>query len=408
MNIALGNKKPEPLLEVEKIIWQSVLVLSEGLCIPEDVVEQLLLQIPWETLQAPFLNSSQRSWFDIRAPPLPSISTAPRVDSLLTPTTLLLPTPPSSRALDLLDHMDTTFDHGAQVSVHDPDAMDTQPDGNALHSTIHKDIPGDRPTEPEQQSSEDRAAETQYRSTSVDREPEFPNVGEDGGPDAAGNSDMAGDTDAAGDIDVVGDGDTEDSNVVRDSDAAGDTNAAGKGHATGDSDATEDGDATDATDATDVTEDDDMDDGDAEDGDVEDGDAEDLVSPEMSSEAIATRQSARLNRRVLLSLDTRRSHPGRKGKLMKLKPMSPQKVLPPASELRKLARALKRKERPEVEELLSAGSSAARPIDVDALNALLEKFPVKREPQVKNCEITHQKPADFFLVFETGDQTVQS
>ena len=302
MNIALGNKKPEPLLEVEKIIWQSVLVLSEGLCIPEDVVEQLLLQIPWETLQAPFLDSSQRSWFDIRAPPLPSISTAPRVDSLLMPTTLLLPTPPSSQALDLLDHMDTTYDHGAQVSVHDPDAMDTQPDGNALHSTIHKDIPRDRPTKPEQQSREDQA-ETQYRSTSVDREPEFPNVGEDGGPDAAGDSDivgdMVGDGDAAGDTDVAGDGDTEDSNVVRDSDAAGDTDVAGKGHATGDSDATEDSGMTDAT------EDGDMDDGDAEDGDVEDGDAEDLVSPEMSSEAIATRQSARLNRRVLLSLDTR-------------------------------------------------------------------------------------------------------
>jgi len=49
--------------------------------------------------------------------------------------------------------------------------------------------------------------------------------------------------------------------------------------------------------------------------------------------------------------------------------------------------ALKRKEPPGAEGLLSAGSSASRPIDVDALNAILERFPVKRELQVSDCKM---------------------
>jgi len=129
-------------------------------------------------------------------------------------------------------------------------------------------------------------------------------------------------------------------------------------------------------------------DGAAKDGGVtEDGDAvEDLASPQVPSGTLAMRRSARLNSketpeeeqdtgsRVPSSSGTRRSRPGRRGKSMKPTPMGP-----PAT-------TLKRKERSEVEELLSAGSRATRPIDVDALNAVLEKFPVKRELQVKDCE----------------------
>ena len=86
---------------------------------------------------------------------------------------------------------------------------------------------------------------------------------------------------------------------------------------------------------------------------------------------------------------------------MKPKPMSPQKVsqsrsasadpdpqVPNKTKLCETATTLKRKGWPEVEELLSAGSSVTRPIDVDALNTVLERFPVKRKPQVKkNCEM---------------------
>lgn len=51
MNIALGNNKPQLLLEVEKLVWQALFVMSEGLLFPEDVVEELFLQIPWQKLQ---------------------------------------------------------------------------------------------------------------------------------------------------------------------------------------------------------------------------------------------------------------------------------------------------------------------------------------------------------------------
>jgi hypothetical protein len=57
---------------------------------------------------------------------------------------------------------------------------------------------------------------------------------------------------------------------------------------------------------------------------------------------------------------------------------------------------LKRKELPEVEDLLSGGSSVSRPIDVDALDAVLERFPVKYELQVSNCKMPHPQPTDFF------------
>ena len=46
MSIALGNKKPERLLEVEKLIWRALFTLSEGTTAPEDILGDLLLQIP--------------------------------------------------------------------------------------------------------------------------------------------------------------------------------------------------------------------------------------------------------------------------------------------------------------------------------------------------------------------------
>ena len=50
MSIALGNNKPEALLEVEKILWWALFAISEGSQLPEAVVEQVLTQIPWEKL----------------------------------------------------------------------------------------------------------------------------------------------------------------------------------------------------------------------------------------------------------------------------------------------------------------------------------------------------------------------
>ena len=52
-----------------------------------------------------------------------------------------------------------------------------------------------------------------------------------------------------------------------------------------------------------------------------------------------------------------------------------------------------------VEKLLSPGGSRAWPIDVDALHAVLERYPLKREPQVcagrgSWVHIVHANPAD--------------
>ena len=51
----------------------------------------------------------------------------------------------------------------------------------------------------------------------------------------------------------------------------------------------------------------------------------------------------------------------------------------------------------DVEALLSAGASFARPIDVDALDAVLERYPVKREPQVCTCRTINCNMTDEFF-----------
>jgi len=341
MTIALGNNKPEPLLEVERIIWKTLFVLSEGLHVPEDVVEQLLVQIPWEHLQC--LDPSQRSWFNICAPPLPHIAPAPTLDVQLTQTTSL-PTPPSFPAPALPDHVDMTLDHEAQGSAHDPDAMDTQPDGNELRSTekltddcagIDEEIP---PCDPTKELSSQGQAETQRRSASVDRQPQSPSIGEDGGADLQSQFPQAMAFPQPG--------------LQSSSDMA-----------------------------------------------------EDLASSKVPSETIVTRRSAHLNskeksqeergaeRRVPSTLGTWRSRTGNRGKATKPKQMSPDNSSRSASPIPPV---LKRKEPPEVEDLLSAGSSISRPIDVDALDAVLERFPVKYELQVSNCKMPHPQPTDFF------------
>jgi len=349
MTIALGNNKPEPLLKVERIIWRTLFVLSEGSHVPEDVVEQLLVQIPWEHLQSPCLDSSQRSWFNIRAPPLPLIAPAPTPDVLLTQTTPL-PTPPPFPAPALPDHMDTTIDHEAQGSAHDPDAMDTQPDGNERRSTdkltddcaaIDEEIPTYDPTK---EPSSREQAETQRRSASVDRQPQSSSVGEDGEPDLQSQLPRATAFPEPG--------------IQSSSDAA-----------------------------------------------------EDLASPKVPSETIATRRSARLNSkeqseeergaesRVPSTSGTWRSRTGNRGKVTKPKQMSPENSSRSTSPIPPV---LKRKERPELEELLevenllSAGSSVSRPIDVDALDAVLERFPVKCELQVSNDKMPTFNPLIFF------------
>ena len=76
MSIALGNKKPEQLLEVEKIIWHVLLTLSEGTTAPEEILRDLVVRIPWHSLQPQLLTISNEDceWFKIDVIPMSASS----------------------------------------------------------------------------------------------------------------------------------------------------------------------------------------------------------------------------------------------------------------------------------------------------------------------------------------------
>lgn len=96
MSIALGNNKPEQLLEVEKLIWEALFTLSGGTKAVEDVLTELLIQIPWQKLQPPILMLPQQEWFTIQAIP---VSAAPAQNTLPVPEST--PAAPDNNAMDV-------------------------------------------------------------------------------------------------------------------------------------------------------------------------------------------------------------------------------------------------------------------------------------------------------------------
>ena len=300
MSIALGNNKPETLLEVEAIIWRALFVISQGMQLPEDVVEQLLPQIPWEKLTS---KSAQQNWFDIRASSSP---TAPQ--PLL--------------ALSLPDPMDISPNHAVQIAVHDPEDVDT--DRNELCST--DELTGGRAesvnmVQDALESILDPPGLQSYHTAAEDVAPtealsENITMGMKGTPDGPQPESQ---------LESPGDGEDSETFAPRQS-----TRLSSKGEA-------------------------------AEAG------------PEHgTSRSFSPRK--------------------RQGNLTKPKQMTPENGSPGPPVATKSA--FKRKAPPEIEELLSGGSSV-KPIDVDAINAILERFPVKREQQVCNFKFSTSK----FLIF---------
>ena len=104
MSIALGNQKPQQLLDVEKIIWRTIFTLSEGTKPPEIVMNDLLNEIPWHKLQAPLGPESE--WFWMQGTP---VSAAP-------PQNFLSPPPSTSPTTSLSDNnaMDQSLDSQPQ------------------------------------------------------------------------------------------------------------------------------------------------------------------------------------------------------------------------------------------------------------------------------------------------------
>jgi len=385
MTIALGNNKPETLVEVERILWRAIFAISEGSQLPEKVVDELMLQLPWCKLQ---LDDSQRNWFDVRAPTLPPIAAGPSPD-LLTQTTPPVSTspslpapylldlmdiypkqtrppvsmPPSSRTSDLsnltdTDPMDTTLGDAVPASVRDAEEMHTQEDSNGLHSTDK--LTGDRGAGGSMGKESDEGAE----SPALDRAAGFRN-------DITTREEV---------VSTVGP-----SKRMKSSQSARLTSGVEKTPV-------EEGGGQPKSPA---------------------GPEEEVVgrqheSPGMEedSETPGARRSERLSSkdkpedgssesRVWPTAQTGRSLSSRKCKGKEVNP----REMSSANDSRPVAAgppvatksaggptksALKRKVAPEVEAFLSGGSTAARPIDVDALNAVLETFPLKRELQVRN------------------------
>jgi hypothetical protein len=59
--IALGNGKPELLLQVEKLLWSSLFKMANGPCDLDNLLRDLVNTIPWDALAA--ASESDRQWF---------------------------------------------------------------------------------------------------------------------------------------------------------------------------------------------------------------------------------------------------------------------------------------------------------------------------------------------------------
>lgn len=156
MSIALGNKKPERLIEVEKLMWRALFILSEGTKAPEAVLGDLLLQFPWETFQPPSLSISQQDseWFVIQATPL---SAAPAQKILSVPSTSTSP-PPVPAVSDNSspppndNPMDQSPDYQPQPPIPNPhQSMESEISASGTtdfegFGAMDKDTPSDGPT----------------------------------------------------------------------------------------------------------------------------------------------------------------------------------------------------------------------------------------------------------------------
>jgi hypothetical protein len=59
----LGNDKPKALLDIEKVIWVNLFIISEGIQGVDQVLSNILSQVPWESF--PALLEADRSWFNL-------------------------------------------------------------------------------------------------------------------------------------------------------------------------------------------------------------------------------------------------------------------------------------------------------------------------------------------------------
>ena len=152
MSIALGNKKPKQLLEVEKLVWRALFTLSEGTKAPEDVLSDLLLQIPWQSFQPQSISKDDSDWFMIQTTPVSTISIAPDqniLPSILHTSTSLLPSVPA------VSDNNTTDSSPTQAPLPITSSL---PDNNTMEESLDHQPPPpilnvSQPDEPESSAS---------------------------------------------------------------------------------------------------------------------------------------------------------------------------------------------------------------------------------------------------------------
>jgi len=174
MSIALGNEKPEQLLDVEKHIWRTLFILSEATKPPEDVLNDLLNQIRWENLP-PCLSTTQQvsEWFTIQATPtsLDPVNNAmdESLDYQMSPQTVkppqptLLPTSfnPVNNAMD--ESRDYPVLPQTVKPPHSTDAENSPPSAPTLNPTVNHP----QSMEPENRAPGDAASRELERSSSA-------------------------------------------------------------------------------------------------------------------------------------------------------------------------------------------------------------------------------------------------
>ena len=426
MSIALGNKKPQQLLEVEKLIWHALFTLSEGATAPEDILGDLVVQIPWQTLQPPLLAISKQDaeWFMIDDIPLsasPVQKNLPLPSTLLTSTSLPSPvrlpttTPPPDN--DNNNAMTETFPRQGCLPTTTPppdiNAMDESLDYQNQQQSISFNPP--LSMEPDNSAHGDRTASSLPNNNndmdeSLDYSPQPPNTNsaQDTGAGSsevqadqgfiAMNQDTPADGAAeteAGRSEVPADQGITAMNLDTPTDGAAETEA-GDSEVPADQEFTAmnqdiptDGAAEMEAGSSEVPADqgftamnqDTPTDGAAknkEDDNRTQGSSY-MSDSEKSLEARPSRRSTRL------ALEKRKDDSlGRDNTETSSRSTSPVEPSLPKRQYQPTTRVKRKAPTGDavVKNLLSTGGSSDSPIDVDALQAVLQRFPLKREPQV--------------------------
>ena len=368
MSIALGNKKPQKLLEVEKLIWRALFTLSEGVTAPEDILRDLVVQIPWQTLQPSLLGISTQDaeWFVIDAMPisaslaeknLPVPSTLLISTSLPSPVRLPTTTPPPDN-----DNNNETYPKQGRLPITTPppdiNVMDESPD----YQNQQQFTPPNPPLtmEPDNSAHGDPTASSSTNNNdmdeSLDSQPQPNNSAQD--TEAGSSEVLANQGFTAMNQDTLTDGATE-------TEAGSSEVPADQGFTAMNQDTPTDG-------AAEIEVDDNR----------TQGSPYVVSDPEKSLEAPPSRRSTRLDlekrKDDALCSDNSEISETSSRSTSPVEPSLPKRQHQPTTGVKRKASIGDA----GVNNLLSTGGSSASPIDVDALQAVLQRYPLKREPQV--------------------------